>query len=313
MGRWATQWSSISGVLLLMKKVLVTLLTSHDIRRFARLVKSCMAIEAAPQIELVPIIVVNTTNDAYYREVIACNFPYPVIRTESNGWPGKGKNSCSDIFLKSDADFLLQMDGDDFFYPSCGRSLSGILNRYGGSLDVLGLYPTDKVTLQRLNCGYEFEWSNPQYTKLHGTCWTTSITWPSNCMPGPRRGEWWDKELPTSQNTIYIRSKKSCKYRFPEDIPNGEDALLGTILLAEHQQGAINYYVSMSSDFYLYDEVVENSIQKQEPWRNWVEIWKERVGNILSANRSNFMELPVIYQDLQITGAEKEAWIKEHY
>jgi len=294
-------------------KVLVTLLTSHDIRRFSRLVNSCVKIEPAYGINLVPIIVVNTTSDAYYREVIACKFPYPVIRTESNGWPGKGKNSCMDIFLKSDADFLLQMDGDDFFYPSCGKSLAGILRRYGRSLDVLGLYPTDKVTLVPLNCGYEFEWEHAIYPKLHGTCWTSSIVWPGDKQPGPRRGEWWDAEMPVSQNTIYIRSKKSCKYRFPEDIPNGEDSFLGTVLLAAHQQGDINYFVSMSSDFYVYDEVVENSIQKQEPWRNWVGTWKERVESTLNANRSNFLELPIIYQDLQITGAEKEAWIKEHY
>jgi hypothetical protein len=294
-------------------KLLVTLLTSHDIRRFSRLVHTCTLVEQVPNLEMYPVIVVNTLNEQYYREVLAADFPYPVIRTESNGWPGKGKNSCQDIFLKSDADFLLQMDGDDFFYPSLAKSLSGILGRYKGSLDVLGIHPADKVTGMSLDCGYQFNWSSSEYPTLYGTVWGISVCWPSSLQPGPRRGDWWDEEMPVSQNTIFIRSKKSCEHRYPEDIPNGEDSFLGCVLFAAHQRGELNYFVSMSSDFYCYDDITENSIQKQEPWRHWVGIWKERVEKVLNADRSNYMELPVIYQDLKITAPEKEAWIRKHY
>lgn len=69
-------------------------------------------------------IVVNTLNELFYNEVIEYfkNHKYDklkkIIRTESNGKPGKGHNSLLEIFKREiNYDYLLILDGDDFYYP----------------------------------------------------------------------------------------------------------------------------------------------------------------------------------------------------
>ena len=290
-------------------KILLTLLTSHHIHRLKRLVRSVELQYQDPRVEVVTIIVVNTKNDEYYRQVISEKFPYPVIRTESNGWPGKGKNSCIDIFLKSNCDFLIQQDGDELFYPTFVQSIADHLDRYGASIDILGVIPTEKVTEKRLHAGHEFNFRD----NLWLTVWGVSAVWPMDRPPGPCRGTWFDEEMPINQNTIVLRSKKGAEYRFVEDLPNGEDALCSVELLKAHQEGKINYFLSMSSDWYVYDETTPDSIQKQFPWADWVHNWRERVEKIIDPNRSNFMELPMIYNPLRMNPAEKEAWVKEHW
>ena len=69
-------------------------------------------------------IVVNTLNEIFYNEVMEYfkNHKYDklkkIIRTESNGKPGKGHNSLLEIFKREiNYDYLLILDGDDFYYP----------------------------------------------------------------------------------------------------------------------------------------------------------------------------------------------------
>ena len=83
-------------------KLMLTLLTSNDLHGLKRLVCN-VKYELINNgfFDLYPIIVVNTLSEDYYQEVLAEKFPFPVIRTESNGKPGKGKNSCFNIFLDS--------------------------------------------------------------------------------------------------------------------------------------------------------------------------------------------------------------------
>ncbi len=66
-------------------KLFLGLLTSHHLRRLKRLVRSIQEANHEPNVDLNPVIVVNTLNDSYYKEVLAEGFPYPVVRTESNG------------------------------------------------------------------------------------------------------------------------------------------------------------------------------------------------------------------------------------
>ena len=65
------------------------------------------------------VVIINTLNKKYSQ--LAQNFceknniEYYV--TESNGTPSKGKNSLLDIFLKSDNEHCVMVDGDDFLTP----------------------------------------------------------------------------------------------------------------------------------------------------------------------------------------------------
>ncbi len=64
-------------------------------------------------------VVINTLDKEYeslvqnwcFQEKINC------VATESNGYPGKGKNAVLDHFLDSSYDYMVQIDGDDFLQP----------------------------------------------------------------------------------------------------------------------------------------------------------------------------------------------------
>lgn len=65
------------------------------------------------------IVVVNTKDDDYKERVSSwCEdegIEYHI--TKSNGTPARGKNTVIDLFLKSDNDYMVLVDGDDFLTP----------------------------------------------------------------------------------------------------------------------------------------------------------------------------------------------------
>ena len=67
------------------------------------------------------IVVINTQDSDYLSQATQLSFDhgFPVKITESNGTPGFGKNSVLKTFLETDADYLLQIDGDDYISDTC--------------------------------------------------------------------------------------------------------------------------------------------------------------------------------------------------
>lgn len=66
------------------------------------------------------VVVVNTLNNKNYEKLVQewCNQKGIECHiTESNGSPGKGKNELLKIFLESDDDYMVQIDGDDILTP----------------------------------------------------------------------------------------------------------------------------------------------------------------------------------------------------
>ena len=65
------------------------------------------------------VVVINTLNEKYSAQAEDfCkenNIEYYI--TESNGTPAKGKNSVLDIFLESNNNYCVMVDGDDFLTP----------------------------------------------------------------------------------------------------------------------------------------------------------------------------------------------------
>lgn len=64
-------------------------------------------------------VIINSTDDLYVARAYEwCREEgIDVTITDSNGRPGKGKNSVLDHFLKSDNQYMVQIDGDDFLQP----------------------------------------------------------------------------------------------------------------------------------------------------------------------------------------------------
>ena len=125
-------------------KALAVVLTSYDIDLLERGLKS---IENQKNVTFSfdTKIVVNTLLDNYYEKVKAkYHNIYEVIKTESNGYPGKGHNSVLNLFKKREEyTHLIMIDGDDLFYPCAFEQLG---KAYEQEIDVLHLMLNDYVT-----------------------------------------------------------------------------------------------------------------------------------------------------------------------
>lgn len=115
-------------------KILIVPLTSGDLNRLKRCIYT-IENQVQPdnhEIEYDIKIVVNT-KDAEYANQVKCELGdrYHVEITYSDGTPGTGKNSVFDFFRKQKEkyDYLFQIDGDDFLYPSCFTQLSKFIDQ----------------------------------------------------------------------------------------------------------------------------------------------------------------------------------------
>jgi hypothetical protein len=65
------------------------------------------------------VVVINTLDENYLNQAVnyckEIGVEYHI--TESNGTPGKGKNAVQDVFLASDDEYCVQIDGDDIVTP----------------------------------------------------------------------------------------------------------------------------------------------------------------------------------------------------
>lgn len=288
-------------------KILITLLTNHKLDKLKRLVKSVETIIPNDSIEIEPVIVVNTLNDDYYNQVINEGFSVKVIRTESNGKPGMGKNSCRDLFLASDANFMSQVDGDDWLYPTWAESIAHHLQQYP-NIDALGLVPVDLVAPVAPG-GYGFR-CGPD-NKYYGGVWGVSLF--KRADHGPGEGHWVNEVHPTSFDRIVLQSRLSAIHRMHEDIPNGEDHLYSIQLLKEHQDRKIRYFITMSSDLCISDDTLTDNIQKVFPFEPHIQTMKDKMLQYVHPWRSSQEELPIIWNDLLLSQEAKSIYIKETF
>jgi hypothetical protein len=126
------------------KNILAVILTSSDVKKTRRAYES---LRKSPKSITMDIdIVVNTLNKTYINE-IRKEFEKDkvlIVETESNGLCGKGKNSVLDHFRshKNHYDYLMPIDGDDFFYPSAFKQFEKVLSV---GHDILGLQIADEL------------------------------------------------------------------------------------------------------------------------------------------------------------------------
>jgi len=290
------------------KKHLVTLLTTSDLEGLKRLVYTIKnEIISINSLATDFIIVVNTLDDDYYQKVLDQKFELEVVRTVSNGTPAKGKNSCQQIMLDRDYDYLSQVDADDLLYPTFLLSLEEHLKRVP-NIDVLGILPCDLLLNYENDCGHVFKASDT----LYGSVWGVSLTsW--GCLRGPgKHPEIWEASGScASQDFHILLSKNACKIMLDEEMITGEDHLQSFKYLGEHQKGNLFYAQTMSSDMYLIDRTFEGSSQKVHKDFDYVSGLQRKIPQYVPVWRSSFGELTSICVDLMINAEEKEEWIKK--
>lgn len=202
------------------------------------------------------VVVVYNTNDTDKFSALENRLSVEVVRTDSNGTPGMGHQSCFDYFLSTNYSHMIKLDGDDMFLPDGDRPGGHRQIRHtmlnNPNTDVLGLlgevlhYRTPRY--QALGLWSDFDY--PEYMKYKG------IT-PSDGLDD------WVLELASYGGGLgYPFDRLVCCSRagasavkYSTDLKVNEDTQLLCKLKLLHAQGALVYNQFESQDCYYYDKV----------------------------------------------------------
>jgi len=141
------------------------------------------------------VVVINTIDDNYRNlaETYCKKFNIEYYITESDGTAATGKNSVIDLFLASDNEYMVQVDGDDLITPH-GIKVYTELSKVESPPDMVILYRQPQISLNLNN----FEWL---YNEWDGKLQSLSDAWE---LKYP-----FDKSDPT-----YLQHTKSVLYHY---------------------------------------------------------------------------------------------------
>lgn len=129
-----------------MKKYVFFILTSSN-QKLLKVCYNTVLNQKNHNIDYDIIIVVNSINVDYYNDVCVefKSIDVEIIKTESNGKPGRGHNSLINLFkIRKNYDYMMMIDGDDFLYPYGLHQIEKCFSKHD-DLDMLVLKSTDKL------------------------------------------------------------------------------------------------------------------------------------------------------------------------
>jgi glycosyltransferase involved in cell wall biosynthesis len=231
-----------------MKRILVAALTHNDKPRLLRLIRSIEA-QQGFFFEYDLKIIVNTL-DPEYADTIKNAIPYEVIETESNGMPGKGKNSVINLFSsRKEYDYCILMDGDDCLYPCAFEQIGVMLSQ---NPDIIGLQTNDAVeNVSRNNLKIQTgpnQWLYSWFDKMEN--------WHSHAgfIEKTKR----DKDLgqQTTPDRILLISRRVLDFnlRCSERLPVYEDYVLSLHAQYLYKNYGLRYFHTSTTYVYLYDK-----------------------------------------------------------
>lgn len=283
--------------------VLLVVLTHHDLRRLERAILSALRQRPA-SIDVRVLVVVNTQDAAYATAAteLCRKLDVAAIVTDSNGLPGRGKNACLDAFLASPCNYLCQLDGDDWLYPTWAQSVADHLHR-APALGVVGLLPVDCVGR---SVGYTWTLADGNSASV----WTTSTIYPWQTA-GPGMDNLWT-EWPICPAMVRLISRPVAeRWRFDEELAVNEDYLMLLRYLAAHIAGDIEAWISMSSDWMVIDLLTPDSVTDVHFHDH--DGFRALARQAIDPARSSVAELPVIYPPMLQTGEDKRSWIDQNH
>tara|TARA_R110000764_G_scaffold63100_4_gene133667 strand:+ start:1906 stop:2733 length:828 start_codon:yes stop_codon:yes gene_type:complete len=211
------------------------------------------------------VIIINSLDEEYIKRAEAyCKregIEYHI--TESNGTPAKGKNSLLDIFLASDNDYCVMVDGDDFltqygvaYYKSIENNKivpDALCITNGISLHTIN-GKTVKVTLKA--SGHEAS-ASELYERFMANGKNTheqAVESADNLMAlFDTQKKYSERGQPFTRVTWL--SKKAAKFTFDEDLVIGEDAIQLLKLKHEAYTNDLKFYTLNEHPVtYIYDQ-----------------------------------------------------------
>ena len=247
-----------------MVKYLVGILCSSNIRLLKESFLSVINQNDFDDYEIM--IIVNTLNEEFYQDVMyefgKNNYTKlrKIIRTESNGSPGKGHNSVLKIFYKDYRyDNLIMLDGDDFLFPNAIQRINNV--RITENSDVISLYGNTKILI-----------NNSNYHKLknetHSSTYVYDLHFKYNvdeCKNIHRLNEEYNTTLATPGRLLCINRKLLSKYiqLYDERMYIYDDFMMTVLLYKEDTNPQFNITHLSDSYIYLYNAANEDSVSYQ--------------------------------------------------
>ena len=225
-------------------KFLTAVLTSGNLKLLGRALQS---LESQDNV----VIIVNTLDDDFFAELNRSEIStvYPIVRTESNGLPGKGHQSVLDYFLTTDYTHLIKIDGDDFLLPGGHTAIRHTLCAKP-DVDALGLVGEMlRIPVARSWDLTTFADLTPERLAVSGNKTLTSdlLYWLSRLSSvSGTENFWFDR--------IVCYSRKGAELaRYSETLPCTVDVQMNCGLKLKAHAGELNYSLLLDPTIYLYD------------------------------------------------------------
>ena len=217
-----------------MAKFLVGVLTTRD----AEKAKRCIDSINSDKVDVV--VIVNSPDPDYFKKVEESCAGYTIIETPCNGTPGKGKNSVLDYFIQKRYDYLLPIDGDDFYTKGAVKQIVRYVEMLE-DVDVLG--QLENTMSYR---GKETVWKDFSKNMASGTFAAKSR---ANWRTIRQFNRLTDEIFPF--NRILVLSKYAAtNFRYNEEILVADDLLANFVLYANTK---LKYYLLQNRNWYYYD------------------------------------------------------------
>ena len=228
-------------------KFLTAVLTSGNQKLLARALHS---LEGQDDV----VVIVNTLDDDFYACLMRSEIStvYPIVRTESNGLPGKGHQSVLDYFLTTDYTHLIKIDGDDFFLPGghtgvrhtlCAKPYVDALGLVGEVLRIPVGRGWDLVDFSSID-------QQTMVAEAGKTLTADLIYWLSRLTSvSGTENFWFDR--------VVCYSRKGAELaRYSETLPCVVDVQMNCGLKLKHHAGELNYSLLTDPSIYLYDKLL---------------------------------------------------------
>jgi glycosyltransferase involved in cell wall biosynthesis len=229
------------------------------------------------------VVVINTKDKVYEKEASEycqqAGIEYYI--TESNGTPGRGKNSLLEKFLESDNDYCVQIDGDDYLTPHGVYVYNNLANTKN---------PPDAVCLtKQISMMYDPEGSSkiPMAMRFFHIDYDVEIAKLQEHEVDDRVIEFYQAQKKYSEKEeshcrVTWYSRNAAEHRFLENIHIGEDTLHYFKLKHEHFAGRLVFMNNVESPpTYIYDQTIDGIVKTNSQDPTDVYAWMGKYMQIL--------------------------------
>lgn len=241
-------------------KLLILILTSSKINLLKRCLNSVKLQQSVKLFEYEIKIVVNTTRVGYYEQVLKeiTDEDVEIIKTISNSAPGKGHNSCLNLFKeRKEFTHFTMCDGDDTWYPIALQQLERMLIKEP-DLDLVHLLLNDRVHFENQD---NFNYKQLKFNyKLISSFRENENWWEKVQTKSPLIGRIEDSKTPSR---IILASRRIFNVTHPikysEDMKLYDDMICFFSFYEAQLRGELNTFSTSETNIYLYNSLNDHS------------------------------------------------------